>query len=113
MGLGLAFWILIVGLPVIIIDILPALLNETDKKWPIFILSFLLGWTFIGWVIFLVVSINTNKEAERLKQQQMMMQITGEPGNTAAYNSFQTQARTAQQFQDASFGPNSNPNNNN
>lgn len=77
MGLGLAFWILIVGLPVIIIDILPALLNETDKKWPIFILSFLLGWTFIGWVIFLVVSINTNKEAERIRQQQMMMQMSG------------------------------------
>lgn len=113
MGLGLAFWILIVGLPAIIIDILPALLNKTDKKWLIFVFSILLSWTFLGWLILLIVSINMNKEAERLKQQQMMMQITGEPGNTAAYNSFQTQARTAQQFQDASFGPNSNPNNNN
>lgn len=113
MGLGLAFWILIVGLPAIIIDILPALLNKTDKKWLIFVFSILLSWTFLGWIILLIVSINMNKEAERLKQQQMMMQITGEPGNTASYNSFQTQARTAQQFQDASFGPNSNPNNNN
>lgn len=113
MGLGLAFWILIVGLPAIIIDILPALLNKTDKKWLIFVFSILLSWTFLGWIILLIVSINMNKEAERLKQQQMMMQITGEPGNTATYNSFQTQARTAQQFQDASFGPNSNPNNNN
>lgn len=113
MGLGLAFWILILGLPAIIIDILPALLNKTDKKWLIFIFSILLSWTFLGWLILLIVSINMNKEAERLKQQQMMMQITGEPGNTAAYNSFQTQARTAQQFQDTSFGPNSNPNNNN
>lgn len=113
MGLGLAFWILIVGLPAIIIDILPALLNKTDKKWLIFVFSILLSWTFLGWLILLIVSINMNKEAERLKQQQMMMQITGEPGNTATYNSFQTQARTAQQFQDASFGPNSNPNNNN
>lgn len=113
MGLGLAFWILIVGLPAIIIDILPALLNKTDKKWLIFVFSILLSWTFLGWLILLIVSINMNKEAERLKQQQMMMQITGEPGNTAAYNSFQTQARTAQQFQDTSFGPNSNPNNNN
>lgn len=113
MGLGLAFWILIVGLPAIIIDILPALLNKTDKKWLIFVFSILLSWTFLGWLILLIVSINMNKEAERLKQQQMMMQITGEPGNTASYNSFQTQARTAQQFQDASFGPNSNPNNNN
>lgn len=113
MGLGLAFWTLIVGLPAIIIDILPALLNKTDKKWLIFVFSILLSWTFLGWIILLIVSINMNKEAERLKQQQMMMQITGEPGNTAAYNSFQTQARTAQQFQDASFGPNSNPNNNN
>lgn len=113
MGLGLALWTLIVGLPVIIIDILPALLNKTDKKWLIFVFSILLSWTFLGWIILLIVSINMNKEAERLKQQQMMMQITGEPGNTAAYNSFQTQARTAQQFQDASFGPNSNPNNNN
>lgn len=112
MGLGLAFWTLIVGLPAIIIDILPALLNKTDKKWLIFVFSILLSWTFLGWIILLIVSINMNKEAERLKQQQMMMQITGEPGNTAAYNSFQTQARTAQQFQDASFGPNSNPNNN-
>ena len=113
MGLGLAFWTLIVGLPAIIIDILPALLNKTDKKWLIFVFSILLSWTFLGWIILLIVSINMNKEVERLKQQQMMMQITGEPGNTAAYNSFQTQARTAQQFQDASFGPNSNPNNNN
>ena len=113
MGLGLAFWTLIVGLPAIIIDILPALLNKTEKKWLIFLFSILLSWTFLGWIILLIVSINMNKEAERLKQQQMMMQITGEPGNTAAYNSFQTQARTAQQFQDASFGPNSNPNNNN
>ena len=113
MGLGLAFWTLVVGLPAIIIDILPALLNKTDKKWLIFVFSILLSWTFLGWIILLIVSINMNKEAERLKQQQMMMQITGEPGNTAAYNSFQTQARTAQQFQDASFGPNSNPYNNN
>ena len=113
MGLGLAFWILILGLPAIIIDILPALLNKTDKKWLIFVFSILLSWTFLGWLILLIVSFNMNKEAERLKQQQMMMQITGEPGNTAAYNSFQTQARTAQQFQDTSFGPNSNPNNNN
>lgn len=113
MGLGLAFWTLVVGLPAIIIDILPALLNKTDKKWLIFVFSILLSWTFLGWLILLIVSINMNKEAERLKQQQMMMQITGEPGNTAAYNSFQTQARTAQQFQDTSFGPNSNPNNNN
>ena len=113
MGLGVAFWTLGLGLPAIIIDILPALLNKTDKKWLIFVFSILLSWTFLGWIILLIVSINMNKEAERLKQQQMMMQITGEPGNTAAYNSFQTQARTAQQFQDASFGPNSNPNNNN
>lgn len=113
MGMGLAFWILILGLPAIIIDILPALLNKTDKKWLIFVFSILLSWTFLGWLILLIVSINMNREAERLKQQQMMMQITGEPGNTAAYNSFQTQARTAQQFQDTSFGPNSNPNNNN
>lgn len=113
MGLGLAFWTLVVGLPAIIIDILPALLNKTDKKWLIFVFSILLSWTFLGWLILLIVSINMNREAERLKQQQMMMQITGEPGNTAAYNSFQTQARTAQQFQDTSFGPNSNPNNNN
>lgn len=113
MDLGLAFWILILGLPAIIIDILPALLNKTDKKWLIFVFSILLSWTFLGWLILLIVSINMNREAERLKQQQMMMQITGEPGNTAAYNSFQTQARTAQQFQDTSFGPNSNPNNNN
>lgn len=113
MGLGLAFWILILGLPAIIIDILPALLNKTDKKWLIFVFSILLSWTFLGWLILLIVSFNMNKEAERLKQQQMMMQITGGPGNTASYNSFQTQARTAQQFQDTSFGPNSNPNNNN
>ena len=113
MGLGLAFWILILGLPAIIIDILPALLNKTDKKWLIFVFSILLSWTFLGWLILLIVSFDMNKEAERLKQQQMMMQITGGPGNTASYNSFQTQARTAQQFQDTSFGPNSNPNNNN
>ena len=36
MGSGLTFWTLIVGLPAIIIDILPALLNKTEKKWLIF-----------------------------------------------------------------------------
>lgn len=70
MGLGLAFWTLVVGLPAIIIDILPALLNKTDKKWLIFVFSILLSWTFLGWIILLIVSINMNKEAERLKQQQ-------------------------------------------
>ena len=48
MGLGLTFWTLIVGLPAIIIDILPALLNKTEKKWLIFLFSILLSWTFIG-----------------------------------------------------------------
>lgn len=76
-GLLTAFLSIIMYLPLVVLLILPALLNETDKKWPIFILSFLLGWTFIGWVIFLVVSINTNKEAERIRQQQMMMQMSG------------------------------------
>ncbi|MFR2063375.1 MAG: hypothetical protein ACLS36_05550 [Streptococcus sp.] len=51
-------------------------------------LSFLLGWTFIGWVILLVVSINMNKEAERIKQQQMMMQMAGEQGNSNMFNPF-------------------------
>ena len=76
-GLLTAFLSIIMYLPLVVLLILPALLNKTDKKWPIFILSFLLGWTFIGWVIFLVVSINTNKEAERIRQQQMMMQMSG------------------------------------
>ena len=76
-GLLTAFLSIIMYLPLLVLLILPALLNKTDKKWPIFILSFLLGWTFIGWVIFLVVSINTNKEAERIRQQQMMMQMSG------------------------------------
>ena len=89
MGLGLALWTLIVGLPVIIIDILPALLNKTDKKWLIFVLSILLNWTFIGWVILLVVSINMNKEAERIKQQQMMMQMAGQQGSSDTFNPFQ------------------------
>lgn len=31
MGLGLTFWTLIVGLPAIIIDILPALLNKQKE----------------------------------------------------------------------------------
>ena len=48
MGSGLTFWTLIVGLPAIIIDILPALLNKTEKKWLIFLFSILLSWTFIG-----------------------------------------------------------------
>ena len=88
MGLGLALWTLIVGLPVIIIDILPALLNKTDKKWLIFVLSILLNWTFIGWIILLIISINTNKEAERIKQQQMMMQMSGKQGSSDMFNPF-------------------------
>lgn len=88
MGLGLALWTLIVGLPVIIIDILPALLNKTDKKWLIFVLSILLNWTFIGWIILLIISINTNKEAERIKQQQMMMQMSGIQGSSDMFNPF-------------------------
>ena len=88
MGLGLALWTLIVGLPVIIIDILPALLNKTDKKWLIFVLSILLNWTFIGWIILLIISINTNKEAERIRQQQMMMQMSGKQGSSDMFNPF-------------------------
>ena len=88
MGLGLAFWTLVVGLPAIIIDILPALLNKTDKKWLIFVLSILLNWTFIGWIILLIISINTNKEAERIKQQQMMMQMSGKQGSSDMFNPF-------------------------
>ena len=88
-GLLTAFLSIIMYLPLVVLLILPALLNETDKKWPIFILSFLLGWTFIGWVIFLVVSINTNKEAERIRQQQMMMQMAGQQGSSGTFNPFQ------------------------
>ncbi len=88
-GLLTAFLSIIISLPLVVLQILPALLNKTDKKWPIFILSFLLGWTFIGWVIFLVISINTNKEAERIKQQQMMMQMAGQQGSSDTFNPFQ------------------------
>ena len=87
-GLLTAFLSIIISLPLVVLQILPALLNKTDKKWPIFILSFLLGWTFIGWVIFLVISINTNKEAERIRQQQMMMQMTGRQGSSDMFNPF-------------------------
>ena len=88
-GLLTAFLSIIISLPLVVLQILPALLNKTDKKWPIFILSFLLGWTFIGWVIFLVISINTNKEAERIRQQQMMMQMSGKQGSSDTFNPFQ------------------------
>lgn len=87
-GLLTAFLSIIISLPLVVLQILPALLNKTDKKWPIFILSFLLGWTFIGWVIFLVISINTNKEAERIRQQQMMMQMSGQQGSSDMFNPF-------------------------
>ena len=88
-GLLTTFLSIIISLPLVVLQILPALLNKTDKKWPIFILSFLLGWTFIGWVIFLVISINTNKEAERIRQQQMMMQMAGQQGSSGTFNPFQ------------------------
>ena len=84
-----ALFLLIFSLPFVALLILPALLNKTDKKWPIFILSFLLGWTFIGWIILLAVSINTNKEAERIRQQQMMMQMAGQQGSSGTFNPFQ------------------------
>ena len=87
--LPLALFLLIFSLPFVALIILPALLNKTDKKWPIFILSFLLGWTFIGWIILLAVSINTNKEAERIRQQQMMMQMAGQQGSSDTFNPFQ------------------------
>ena len=87
--LPLALFLLIFSLPFVALIILPALLNKTDKKWLIFVLSILLNWTFIGWVILLVVSINMNKEAERIKQQQMMMQMAGEQGNSDTFNPFQ------------------------
>ena len=88
-GLLTAFLSIIISLPLVGLQILPALLNKTDKKWPIFILSFLLGWTFIGWIILLAVSINTNKEAERIRQQQMMMQMAGQQGSSDTFNPFQ------------------------
>ena len=87
-GLLTAFLSIIISLPFSVPHILPALLNTTHKTWPIFILSFLLGWTFIGWVIFLVISINTNKEAERIRQQQMMMQMSGKQGSSDMFNPF-------------------------
>ncbi|WP_455446800.1 superinfection immunity protein [Streptococcus salivarius] len=88
-GLLTAFLSIIIDLPLVVLLILPALLNKTDKKWLIFILSFLLSWTFIGWVILLIVSINTNKEAERIKQQQMMMQMASQQGSSDTFNPFQ------------------------
>ena len=87
--LPLALFLLIFSLPFVALIILPALLNKTDKKWLIFVLSILLNWTFIGWVILLVVSINMNKEAERIKQQQMMMQMAGQQGSSNTFNPFQ------------------------
>ena len=87
--LPLALFLLIFSLPFVALIILPALLNKTDKKWLIFVLSILLNWTFLGWVILLVVSINMNKEAERIKQQQMMMQMAGQQGSSNTFNPFQ------------------------
>ena len=87
--LPLALFLLIFSLPFVALIILPALLNKTDKKWLIFVLSILLNWTFIGWVILLVVSINMNKEAERIKQQQIMMQMAGQQGSSGTFNPFQ------------------------
>ncbi|MDU4411427.1 MAG: superinfection immunity protein [Streptococcus sp.] len=83
-----ALFLLIFSLPFVALIILPALLNKTDKKWLVFVLSILLNWTFIGWVILLVVSINMNKEAERIKQQQMMMQMSGKQGSSDMFNPF-------------------------
>ena len=88
-GLITALLSVIINFPLVVLLILPALLNKTDKKWPIFILSFLLGWTFIGWIILLAVSINTKKEAERIRQQQMMMQMAGQQGSSDTFNPFQ------------------------
>ena len=88
-GLITALLSVIINFPLVVLLILPALLNKTDKKWPIFILSFLLGWTFIGCIILLAVSINTNKEAERIRQQQMMMQMAGQQGSSDTFNPFQ------------------------
>lgn len=87
--LPLALLLLIFSLPFVALLILPALLNKTDEKWLVFVLSILLNWTFIGWVILLVVSINMNKEAERIKQQQMMMQMAGQQGSSDTFNPFQ------------------------
>ena len=87
--LPLALFLLIFSLPFVALIILPALLNKTDKKWLVFVLSILLNWTFIGWVILLVVSINMNKETERIKQQQMMMQMAGQQGSSDTFNPFQ------------------------
>ena len=87
--LPLALFLLIFSLPFVALIILPALLNKTDEKWLVFVLSILLNWTFIGWIILLVVSINMNKEAERIKQQQMMMQMAGQQGSSGTFNPFQ------------------------
>ena len=87
--LPLALFLLIFSLPFVALIILPALLNKTDEEWLVFVLSLLLNWTFIGWVILLVVSINMNKEAERIKQQQMMMQMAGQQGSSDTFNPFQ------------------------
>ena len=87
--LPLALFLLIFSLPFVALIILPALLSKTEEKWLVFVLSILLNWTFIGWIILLAVSINTNKEAERIRQQQMMMQMAGQQGSSDTFNPFQ------------------------
>ena len=88
-GLITALLSVIINFPLVVLLILPALLNKTDEKWLVFVLSILLNWTFIGWIILLAVSINTNKEAERIRQQQMMMQMAGQQGSSDTFNPFQ------------------------
>ncbi len=50
--------------------------------------SILLSWTFIRRIILLIISINTNKEAERTRQQQIMMQMSGKQGSSDMFNPF-------------------------
>ena len=105
-----AFFVLIVFIPAVLIGILPALLNKTEKKWLFFLMSLLLSWTTIGWIVLLLVSINMNKEAERTRQRQTMMQMMAANTANNANPSYQPQPTPEQGFNGQHTGQNSTDN---
>jgi hypothetical protein len=66
---GLAFFLVvgIVGLATYFLPTLIALFRQHDNTLAIFMLNFLAGWTFIGYVFAIVWSCTTSRRAQKYK----------------------------------------------
>lgn len=63
---------------------LPTLLNKTENKWIFFIINMFVGWTFLGWVVLLIVSLTSNSSAQSNQQTQAVLDMLAANQQAAA-----------------------------